>query len=118
MKKFLLSAIALTIVATPAFAQDRDDHRDRDQRPQYGQTVQDDRHDDRRQQSRANYRQWRKGERFDYRQARDYRVVNDYRAYRLAPPPRGYHYVRSGNDVVLVAVTTGIIAGIIAGAIH
>ena len=124
MKKFLLGAIALTIVTTPAIAQDRDEHRDRDrdQRPQYGRTFQDDRqdyrHDYRRQPSRAAYRQWRKGERFDYRQARDYRVVNDYRAYRLTPPPRGYHYVRSGNDVVLVALTTGIIAGIIAGAIH
>ena len=40
-------------------------------------------------------------------------VVNDWRAYRLAAPPRGYHYVQVGGDFVLVAIATGIIANII-----
>ena len=40
-------------------------------------------------------------------------VVNDYRAYRLAPPPRGQHWVQVGGDFVLVAVATGLIANII-----
>lgn len=38
--------------------------------------------------------------------------VNDYRAYRLAPPPRGYRWVRpyqDSNEYLLVQVATGVI---------
>lgn len=42
-------------------------------------------------------------------------VVNDYGRYGLRAPPRGYQYVRSGDDVVLAAVATGLIAAVIAG---
>lgn len=38
--------------------------------------------------------------------------VNDYRAYRLAPPPRGYRWVRpyqDSNEYLLVQVATGLI---------
>ncbi|HVF33699.1 MAG TPA: RcnB family protein [Candidatus Saccharimonadia bacterium] len=37
----------------------------------------------------------------------------DYRPYGLAPPPYGYRWVRIDNDVVLVAIATGLIAEII-----
>jgi Ni/Co efflux regulator RcnB len=40
-----------------------------------------------------------------------YRV--DYRRYNLAPPPRGYEYVRVNNDVVLTAVATGVITAVL-----
>ena len=36
-------------------------------------------------------------------------VVNDWHQHRLSPPPRGYHWVQTGGDYVLVAITTGII---------
>lgn len=65
-------------------------------------------------------RRWAKGQRFDRRYAPNYAVL-DYRRYktrRLYAPPRGYHWVRSGNDAVLVGVTTGLIAASIAGAIN
>lgn len=40
-------------------------------------------------------------------------VVRDYGRYRLRPPPRGYHWVRDNdNDLLLVAITTGIILDI------
>ncbi len=43
-------------------------------------------------------------------------AVSDWRGNHLRQPPRGYHYVRSDNgDFLLVAVTTGVIASIIAG---
>ena len=42
-------------------------------------------------------------------------VVNDYNRYGLRAPPRGYQYVRSGNDVVLAAVAGGLITAVIAG---
>lgn len=60
-------------------------------------------------------RSWRYGERMPaYYLDRRY-VVNDYHRYGLRPPPRGYHYVRSGNDVVLAAVAGGLITAVIAG---
>lgn len=46
-------------------------------------------------------------------------VVSNWRAYRLRPPPRGYHWVRSNNgDYLLVAVTTGVIASIVTAALQ
>ncbi|MBH1999772.1 MAG: RcnB family protein [Sphingomonadaceae bacterium] len=65
----------------------------------------------------ANHR-WAKGQRFDRRQASNYRVVNNYRDYRLSAPPRGYQWVRSGNDAVLIAITSGIIGAVIGSAIR
>jgi Ni/Co efflux regulator RcnB len=66
------------------------------------------------------YRRWAKGQRFDRRYARNYGVV-DYRRYRnrrLYAPPRGYRWVRSGNDAVLIGITSGIVAASIAGALQ
>lgn len=59
--------------------------------------------------------EWRRGGRVppEYR-GRNY-VVNDYRAYRLQAPPRGYQWVGVGGDYVLAAIATGLIAQIIAG---
>ena len=37
-------------------------------------------------------------------------VVSDWRGHHLRQPPRGYHWVQSGNDFLLVAITTGVIA--------
>ncbi|HUD91274.1 RcnB family protein [Sphingobium sp.] len=63
-------------------------------------------------------RRWAKGQRFDRRYASNYRVVNNYRDYRLSAPPRGYQWVRSGNDAVLIAITSGIIGAVIGSAIR
>ena len=35
------------------------------------------------------------------------------RGHHLRQPPRGYHWVQSGNDFLLVAITTGVIASIL-----
>ena len=40
-------------------------------------------------------------------------VVDDWRGHHLSAPPRGYHWVQSGADYVLVAIATGIIAQIL-----
>lgn len=72
-----------------------------------------------RQFDRAGFPQphaeWRRGGRVPqaYR-GRNY-VVNDWRAYRLQPPPRGYQWVGVGGDHVLAAIATGLIAQIITG---
>lgn len=39
-------------------------------------------------------------------------VVDNWRSHRLSAPPRGYHWVQVGNDYVLAAIATGIIASI------
>ena len=36
-------------------------------------------------------------------------VVDDWRGHRLSAPPRGYHWVQTGGDYVLVAIATGVI---------
>jgi Ni/Co efflux regulator RcnB len=40
-------------------------------------------------------------------------VVEDWRSHHLYAPPRGYQWVQTGGDYVLVAVATGIIAAIL-----
>ena len=40
-------------------------------------------------------------------------VVNDWRGHHLSAPPRGYQWVQTGGDYVLVAIATGIIASIL-----
>ena len=57
-------------------------------------------------------RQWRRGDRMPSAYRGNAYVV-DHRRYGLNAPPRGYHYVRSGNDAVLAAVATGVIASVI-----
>lgn len=47
----------------------------------------------------------------DYRN-RQY-VIDNWREYRLSPPPRGYHWVQVGGDYVLAAITTGLIMQIL-----
>ncbi|VWX60976.1 RcnB family protein [Sphingorhabdus sp. 109] len=66
---------------------------------------------------RQNHRNWSKGQKFDRRYATNYRVIDNPRAYRLSNAPRGYQWVRSGNDAVLIAVTSGIIGAVIGNAI-
>lgn len=63
-------------------------------------------------------RKWARGQRFDSRYARNYRVIYNPRAYRLHDAPRGYRWVQSGNDAVLVAITSGIIGAVIGGALN
>jgi Ni/Co efflux regulator RcnB len=137
MKKFILAALAATTLATPVLAapwQGQDDRGRQEQRYDNGRHDNDrrdngrydnrnDRRDDRRydrndyRPQRIEYRRWNKGQRFDSRYAQNYRVI-DARAYRLHDAPRGYRWVRSGNDAVMIGITTGLVAAVLAGAIN
>ena len=120
MKKFVLGLVAASLVATPmvASAAPAPQHRQ-----QVTRTVVHQNHNGRtvvKQTTRTNqFRAWRKGERFDSRYARNYRQI-DYRQFhgRLKAPPRGYHYVQSGNDAVLVGITSGIVAAVFANLVR
>lgn len=112
MKKLVLAAVAASLVATPVIAAPQQGH--------WGQPAPTKVVVKKswKQAPRQQYRSWHKGDRFDSRYARNYRQI-DYRHYRgLKAPPRGYRYVQSGNDAVLVGITTGIIAAVLANAIH
>ncbi len=122
MKKFILGIVAATLAATPALAAAPQQQRQETQRTVVkqrpnGTTVVKQRTVQRGPQQNQ-YRNWKRGERFDSRQARNYRQI-DYRKYRgLKAPPRGYRYVQSGNDAVLVGVTSGIISAVFANMIR
>jgi Ni/Co efflux regulator RcnB len=113
MKKVLLSlAAAATALAVPvsASAADYHNHGSRyEQRYDHGQ-----KHPSRYDNQR--YRHFGKGQRFDSRYARNYRQINNPRAYGLRDAPRGQHWVQSGNDALLVGLVGGVIGAVIANA--
>lgn len=130
MKKIILGLVAASIAATPAMAAAPQQYRGYDAHEQVGhrddqrgQGYRNDRgyqSDRGYQNNRGGYqnRSWQRGQRFDSRYARNYRQI-DYRQYRgLRAPPRGYRYVQSGNDAVLVAITSGIIGAVFANMIR
>jgi Ni/Co efflux regulator RcnB len=127
--KAIVSAIMAMSLSTGgfAFAQGNEDRNDRGRNEQNQRAQQDRRDNEARQPNRADYQNrgnnsarqdergagpghaFRKGDRLpaEYRN-RSY-VVDDWRGHRLSAPPRGYHWVQTGSDYVLVAVATGII---------
>lgn len=111
---------------------DNRDNQGRSQDHRYSQDRQQDHRDNRDNQGR----QWDHRDNRDYGQANrdrqgergagpnhefhrgqrlppEYRnrqyVVDDWRGHHLSAPPRGYHWVQTGGDYVLVAISTGII---------
>ena len=120
----IATALAVATLATPAaFAHDQ--HRGHDRHHDHRHDRRDHR-DDRRdyreyrkdvrqayRQDQRNYRRWARGQYIprDYMASRYY--INDYRSYRLAPPPRGYAWVRpyqNDDTYYMVQLTTGLIA--------
>jgi Ni/Co efflux regulator RcnB len=107
MKRLLIatSLAVLCLSATTALAGGKDKHRGH--------------HDDHGTQDRGHHDNgrhngWHKGERIEviYLQPRYH--VQDYRHYRLAPPPRGHRWIRTHDGkFILIAVATGIIADIL-----
>ena len=88
----------------------RGDRNDRSERWRNDRWRENDYHDNGRHLGQYE-RGFRRGERAPvvYLQPRYY--VNDWRAYRLPPPPRGYRWVRPVDGrFLLVAITSGVIA--------
>jgi len=113
MKKLILAAVAASLLASPLAIAPASAEPQRHDNGWHKPAPRPDHH--------SQWRKWNKGQRFDSRYAQNYREVNNwqqYRGRRLYAPPRGYHWVRSGNDAVLVAVTGGLIGAVIAGAFN
>ena len=111
MKRLLTGALALTLLTgTAAMAQpDRHDNRNdhggynQDQNRGYGNDHNNGGH------------HWARGQRLprEYYQDRSHYV--DYRSHHLRAPPRGYRWVQTDdNNFAMVAITTGLIATLIA----
>lgn len=45
-------------------------------------------------------------------------IIHDYSYYNLAPPPPGYYWVESGNQFLMIAIASGIIASILTAPLH
>ncbi len=134
MKYFVAAAVAASLLAgTAAIAQpydnrnnsqwndnnrDRDGRYDRDDRNDRNGRWDNNRRGDGwnrgRWEGKKAHPRWSRGDRFSQYGHRGW-VVNDYRSHRLRKPPRGYHWVRSNDEFLLVAVTSGIIAQIVLG---
>ena len=54
---------------------------------------------------------WRRGAYLPLRY-RDHYVRDPY-TYGLGPAPRGYRYVHAGDDIVMIAIATGLIASVL-----
>jgi Ni/Co efflux regulator RcnB len=141
-KKLLMPALIAATLSSVAVAQDRGQDRGRDDRNR-GDNMQrgndnnrdnnrgnDHRGNDRRDDHRNDYRGNDRGPmahnrgagpRHDLRRGgrlpSEYRnrqyVVSDWRGHRLSAPPRGYQWVQTGSDYVMVAAATGLIASIL-----
>jgi Ni/Co efflux regulator RcnB len=111
--KAVVSAIVAISLATGgfAFAQGKGDRNERGRNAQAQRSGQHDRRANERHDERGagpNHA-FHRGDRLppEYRH-RNY-VVDDWRGHHLTAPPRGYHWVQTGGDYVLVAIATGVI---------
>jgi len=124
MKKFLMALAATSMIASPLIASQaqaapysQNGRYDRDMRHDNGRNARNDYRNGRNDMRYGQHR-WAKGQRFDRRQVQNYRVITNPRAYHLNAAPRGYQWVQSGNDAVMVALVSGIIGAVIGNAIR
>ena len=124
MKMLIVAAVASSLIATPVLAapthhQNNDRGRiEMNDRGRYAPRIVDRSVHHRVVKAPAKSHRWNKGDRFDSRRAANYRVINNPRHYRLHEAPRGYRWVQSGSDAVLVGIASGVIASVIANIIR
>lgn len=105
LKKTVASLVLFAISAAPLAASaqrnDRRDNRRDDYRDAHHQHYV--RHNEWRRGYHMRPEEWNRGER-----------VDDWRAYHLSAPPRGYEWREVDGNYVLAAAATGIVASVIA----
>lgn len=123
MKKAILAAVALSLLATPAALAQSYKHPQG--QPHYG-SHQSESYKDKRSQERYRHgkpdfekkrkpaaHKWQRGHKLPHNYRKH--VVRDYHRYHLKQPPRGHQWVKVDNDYLLIGMTTGIIASLIQG---
>ncbi len=126
MKKFILAIAAATLTATPLLAAPGqsqhgypDQTQPRREQPAQHQSGPNQGPQKAKGATAANKaHQWRRGDRFDRNRASNYRVIGNPRAYKLQAAPKGYRWVQSGRDAVLVRLSNNIISLVVTGAIR
>jgi Ni/Co efflux regulator RcnB len=118
IKTIVSALMALSLLSSGfAFADDhnRDHGNPHDRGGQRNDHRDDHRNDHRDERGAGPNHAFHRGDRLppEYRN-RQY-VVNDWRGHHLSAPPRGYNWVQTGGDYVLVAVSTGIILNFLLG---
>ena len=119
--KTLVSALIAVSLASSglAFAQGRGERNDRnhDERYDRGNGRQYDHRGYAGQDERGAGpdHQFHRGERMPREFRSSHYVVDDWRGHHLSAPPRGYHWVQTGGDYVLIAIASGIIAQLLLG---
>ena len=120
MKKFttIINTVLAVSLCTSgfAFAQGRPDGNDRSRADSGPRDNMPDRrgppqwHQPREGERGAGPQQnFHRGDRLSRAQHQKRYIVNDWRSRQLSAPPRGYHWVRTGDDYVLAAIATGVI---------
>ncbi|WP_229729041.1 RcnB family protein [Oxalicibacterium flavum] len=131
----IASFLALSVALSgTSFAQPRPDTHNDNHRKSKQEQRHDKRHDsrnehrnDRQQQNRkphvqkkqnrgaGPHHEFHRGGHLPHEYRHHQYVVNDWRNHHLSAPPRGYHWVQTGTDYVLIAIATGIIAQVVLG---
>jgi Ni/Co efflux regulator RcnB len=105
--KYLLATLFAAGLATTGLASAQEHHDEHDGHEQA------EHHDEHAERGAGPRHDMHKGDHL----AAEYRdnkyVVNDWRGHHLSEPPRGYHWVNTGGDYVLVAVASGVIADLL-----
>lgn len=119
MKRLVLSAVALSMLALPvAQAQAGSRHEQhRYEQPRYEQQWKKPGYDQKRKygydkRHSMKRHHWQRGHRVPDWQRRN--VVKDYHRYGLRRPGHGQQWVRVDNDFLLISIASGIIGGFIA----
>ena len=121
-KAMIAVAMAFNLASgSVAFAQGNSDHGDRrnDRRDEVRHDNRDfgRNHNDHARNGRGAGpgNAYYQGDRYPAEYRNRHYVVDDWRGHHLSAPPRGYQWVQSGSDYVLVAIATGIIAQLLLG---
>jgi len=110
MKKLVIGAFALSLIAAPALAapgHDNHDNHNNNQMTNHMSGHMDNHMNAMSANSHMKHHGWKSGQRLPSQWQHGHDV--DWRAHHLRQPPRGYHWVQTDGDYVLAAVATGVI---------
>ena len=103
-KSVFTTIIAMSLTtAGIALAQERDDRGRNEQQAQQQE----------RERGAGPNHAYHRGDRLPAEEHTNRDVVDDWRGHNLNATPNGYHWVQSGNDYVLAAIATGVIADLL-----
>jgi Ni/Co efflux regulator RcnB len=115
MKRLLTAAIALSLLTGTAAMAQPDHHDDHGYNQANGNHGADrSREVHQRNDQRQAQHNWARGQRLPTAYYQDRGHYVDYRSHHLRRPPHGYQWVQADNNYALVALTTGVIASLVA----